>query len=175
MIKWRDNLDAAKAAAMSKKICKRLFTVKEYRDAKSVFVYMAQGNEPDTSAIIESAVAEGKTVAVPVCLPDTRMLACRYEPGMEMRLNEFGIYEPVELKSITSVDVALMPGLAFDESMHRLGRGAGYYDRWLKLYGGIFKIGLAFEEQIVDSVPYDNMDVKMDIIVTQSRIIRAKK
>ena len=87
-----------------------------------------------------------------------------------------GIREPdpdsLRQLSADDLDLIIVPGVAFDSSGNRLGMGKGYYDRFLKhLRPSALKIALAFENQIVASIPWDDNDIKMDMIITEERVI----
>jgi 5-formyltetrahydrofolate cyclo-ligase len=79
--------------------------------------------------------------------------------------NHLGINEPKALEFMPSIDLAIIPGLAFDKENNRLGRGKGYYDKFLKTTSA-FKLGICFSEQLLDSIPHDELDVKMDKVIT---------
>lgn len=83
---------------------------------------------------------------------------------------QFNILEPNEtdyLQDLSKIDVAIIPGVAFDKNLNRLGRGRGYYDRFLKCFNGL-KVGIGFDLQIVDNIPTEPHDVKMDMIISPS-------
>ena len=84
-----------------------------------------------------------------------------------VQTGSFGIQEPTgELfTDYDTIDVAIIPGMAFDAEGHRLGRGKGYYDRFLSRVPHLYKIGLCFSWQLVDHVPYDEHDIKMDEVI----------
>jgi len=88
--------------------------------------------------------------------------------GMEYMsiANKYGIIEPVgdPWQDYDKIDLVLVPALAYDHNGHRLGRGKGYYDRFLKKLNA-YTIGIAFEEQILDYIPYDDNDVKIDEVI----------
>ena len=90
---------------------------------------------------------------------------------------KFGIPEPMELMKVSykSIDAVIVPGVAFDKNGYRIGFGFGHYDKFLKKTPHAVKIGLAFEFQIVDSVPKEEHDVPVDFIITEKRVIDCKK
>ena len=94
----------------------------------------------------------------------------RYSGPADLQRGAFGIFEPTgELfTDYNTIDVAIIPGMAFDAKGHRLGRGKGYYDRFLaKLSPSTYKIGLCFSWQLVDYVPTDEHDIPMDEVIVQ--------
>ena len=87
--------------------------------------------------------------------------------------SRLGILEPLrEKKTVNTdeIDLVIVPGLAFDKSGNRLGHGKGYYDRYLERCGeNVFFIGIAYDFQVLDTIPADAHDIKMNMIVTESR------
>ena len=94
--------------------------------------------------------------------------------GMDLEEGRFGILEPVEKRWIGSdgLDLVVVPGMAFGLSCGRVGYGGGYYDRILKARPGVFKAALAFEFQVFEKVPNNDLDVSMDAVFTETRIIK---
>ena len=95
----------------------------------------------------------------------------------ELATGKFGILEPkpgaVRLTALDRIDAVLVPGLAFDETGNRLGRGLGHFDRLLRQTSGA-KIALAFDFQVLDEVPAETHDARMDFIVTETRVVNPK-
>ena len=127
--------------------------------------------EVDTHALLDELVAEGKTVFLPKVLDDETMELCRYTGRESLREGAFHIMEPIteffckdDLTKEPSPCYALIPGLAFDAQGHRLGRGKGYYDRFLTSFKGK-TIGVCFDFQKVAEVPVDAHDVAVDRVV----------
>ncbi len=159
----------------SGRIAEHVLSLDEFRSAGGVFTFCGAGSEPDTRGIIAAALELRKRVFVPRCLGGGVMEAveirsfCDLVPG-----GRFGIPEPadgLEAADKGDIGIVLVPGVCFDPDGGRLGRGKGYYDRFLEGLGAV-KAGLCFEGQLFKSVPLERHDVRMDIIVTQSRIIR---
>jgi len=159
-------------------IKKNLFDLEEFIDAKSVLMYVSFRTEVDTLAQLKGILCLGKNLAVPLVDSKTKTLTLyEIKDITELEPGYMGIPEPnvsedrkVELKDI---DIVVIPGTGFDHKGNRLGYGGGYYDRLLaNTEKDIPKIALAFEEQIVDNIPAEPHDMKMDIIVTDERVIR---
>ena len=92
--------------------------------------------------------------------------------GIEnLKKNHLDISEPVNGEICTNIDVVIVPGIAFDKSGNRLGFGSGYYDKFLNLHASIYKIALAFDFQLIDTIDIQEHDVPMDLIITENRII----
>ena len=157
----------------SEKIASALFVRKVFRDASVVMVYLSYNSEVVTDGIVEECFRAGKRVCVPVVADGEHMDAVYIKSGGEFVTDRYGIREPSD-KSCPAdkrdIDLCVVPGSAFDLSLGRMGYGKGYYDRFLA-GSDIKKIALAFDCQIVDKVPYESTDVKMDGIITESRVI----
>ena len=158
-------------------IKEKLFSLPEFARAMTILCYASFRSEVETSGIVSESIAGGKKVVLPKVDSKRRLLEL-YEVRdvSELSPGYKGIPEPpptdarsAELKDI---DLVIMPGAGFDISGNRLGYGGGYYDILLAGSRGIPKIALAYEEQIVGSIPAEEHDVKVDIIVTDRRIIR---
>ena len=138
-------------------------------DASVVVAYYSLPDEVDTHNMINQLVAEGKTVYLPKVISGEDMVLCRYTGAESLREGAFGIMEPVgpEISADEAVDVVLVPGMAFDAEGNRLGRGKGYYDRFLKSLNNPRPrlIGVCFDFQKVDVVPTEPTDVKVDVVV----------
>ena len=133
----------------------------------TMMLYHALPDEVPTQQLIDRLVAEGKTVVLPRVVSDTDMELRRYTGPQDLQRGAFGIMEPTgELfTDYEQLQVAVIPGMAFDREGHRLGRGKGYYDRLLSHVPYIYKIGLCYDWQLVDHVPTNEHDIKMDEVV----------
>jgi len=146
----------------SRLIQKKLFRTKLFKKAKTVMFYIAFDGEVNTQEMIREARKLGKKVVVPVCRKDKTMRPCVLKEGALLKKGLYGIGEPTnrEYVSPDRIDLVIAPGVAFDKKGNRLGRGKGYYDRFLKtLPNGKTCIGLAFNFQILPQVPANDMDV----------------
>jgi 5-formyltetrahydrofolate cyclo-ligase len=176
----RNSLSTEEADSRSMLIMHRLIELEEYKNASVILTYVSFRNEVDTKKLIQRAQAEGKRIAVPVCIPDERvLLPCEIQSLSDLVPGTWGILEPPvnARKEVCSkeIDLAIVPGLAFDRRLNRLGYGAGYYDRFLpKLRENAFKIGICYEFQVVEQLPSDPFDISMDAIVTDLSLLRSK-
>ena len=136
-------------------------------EARIVLLYSALPDEVPTLPLLNRLTTEGKTVLLPRVVSDTDMELRRYTGPNDLEPGAFGIMEPTgELFTDHDlIDVAVVPGMAFDREGHRLGRGKGYYDRFLAQLPHIYKIGICFPFQLVDKVPADAHDMLMDEVV----------
>ena len=136
------------------------------RDARVVMAYYSLPDEVCTHQLIDDLVAEGKTVLLPKVLDDERMELRRYTGPQDLREGAFHIMEPVgaPFTEFLQIDVALIPGMAFDAQGHRLGRGKGYYDRLLKSVE-CKTLGVCFDFQKVEEVPVGEHDMPVDEVI----------
>ncbi len=141
-----------------------------------LMVYVSKPLEVNTKDLIGHLIAQGKTVVVPIIERDTKTLRQSYlEDPDVLQESTFHVPEPLghELPALASdVKAVIIPMLAFDKKGNRLGYGAGYYDRFLSSHPHLTRIGIAFACQEVEEIPADATDASMDIIVTDTRIIR---
>lgn len=151
----------------------KLFALPEMKRAHSVCIYVSVPEEVDTHAIIEKLFANGKMVVVPKVSQSRTLIACRIQSFHELTSGAFGILEPGQNSpraQINDIDVCIIPGVAFGRSGNRLGRGKGYYDRFLAECHAP-KIALAYSFQIVSRLPASDYDIPMDTIITDHETI----
>lgn len=136
--------------------------------AKTLLLYSALPDEVQTQPLLDELVSQGKTVLLPRVVSDTDMELRHYHSREDLVSGAFGIMEPVGalFDDFSHIDMAVIPGMAFDRQGHRLGRGRGYYDRFLARIPFTYKIGVCFPYQLVDEVPTNADDVSMDEIVS---------
>jgi 5-formyltetrahydrofolate cyclo-ligase len=130
-------------------------------------------DEPHIRPLLDRALAEGKAVTLPrfVLSNDCYEAALIRDPHQDLAVGKFGIAEPTafcEAFPLKRLDLVLAPGLAFDWHGHRLGRGKGFYDRLLSAVSGK-TCGVAYDQQMVDAVPIEPHDIRLNCIITPSR------
>lgn len=168
----RDALTEAQRADFSARITRQLLALPPLQAARRVFVFISSGTEVQTHALVQQLLAEGREVAVPKIVGRTEMIACRLPQWAGLKPAQLGILTPEVTDPLDGhFDVVITPGLGFTEAGHRIGYGAGYYDRWFASHSVGHRIALAFEAQIVQSLPTDSHDLPVDAIVTERRVI----
>jgi len=150
-------------------IKEKLFRTKVFKNAKIVMFFISFGGEVNTQDMINESIKLGKKVAVPVCGKNRLIKPCILSKKTPFIPGLYGIPEPAikRFVNLENLDLVIVPGLAFDRKRHRLGRGKGYYDT---LLGDLFphkavSIGLAFDFQILPSIPFTPQDKKVDKII----------
>lgn len=163
-------------ADASADMARRVINLPEYGAAKTIFVFYGVQGEPDTRAVIRDALLAGKTVAIPRTLPKGIMYAAvltsldQLQPGM-YDIPTAPQDAPVIDKN--DIDLMIVPAAAFDEQGFRLGRGGGYYDRYLDGFEGK-TVGVIWDDLLLPRVPRQIHDACVDCIVTEKRVARLK-
>lgn len=171
----RDQMGLKESLLASTCIMETVLGRAEYKKAALILIYVGVKSEVDTIGIIEESWRLGKSVAVPKTYKGGRMAFYELKSLDELSLTPFGILEPAGDGYAVVPDkesLCILPGVAFDLQMNRLGYGAGFYDRYLMDYPQLFKLALAYESQIADEIPSDDHDVQMDLIITESRVYK---
>ena len=159
----------------SKKIFDRIYSLTEFRQAVNIVFYADVGSEVRTRPYILKTIEMGKKILFPYCL-NNNMFLSEILSLSELSPGTFGILEPVESIRedltrripIDEFNIVLVPGVAFDANGGRLGRGRGYYDRFLrKLSPNTISVALAFRCQVIDFIPTNEKDMFVDKIVTE--------
>jgi len=165
----------------SRIISKKLEELDGFNNSNLVMCYLDFKNEVITGYFIEKCLKSGKRVAVPKVFTTPQgqreILASEiYDVENDLEKGFYGILEP-KIETTREIDpgeidLAVIPGTAFDMSGNRIGYGAGFYDRFLKrVKRNCLKVGVAFDLQIYEHVPADQNDIPMDIIITENRVI----
>jgi 5-formyltetrahydrofolate cyclo-ligase len=136
----------------------------EFQSANIIFLYWSLPNEVDTQVFIEKW-SVNKTILLPVIENDAMILKC-YTDNACLVTGKFNICEPdtATFTDYSRIDLCVVPGLAFDKHGNRLGKGKGFYDKFLSNINAM-KIGICFDVQYIDNIPHDDWDQKMDLIV----------
>lgn len=165
-------------ASKTEKIIERLFDFANYLESKIVLLYTDRPGAVSTAEIIERSYGYGKIVVLPAfdVKKTTIKLMKVDQPGKELISGGRKFLEPhparCKIVPIDCIDIAVIPGIVFDEKGGRIGSGLGYYDRLIpELPITARKVALAFEEQIAPLVPMEAHDKYVDIIITEKRTI----
>ncbi len=155
-------LTKEQVADSSHDIVQQILALPEFIKAKKIMIYYPVHNEIDLRELI--ALAPDKQFYFPVTR--RRSIEVRPYEGIElMKRGKFGIPEPQTPSYKGNLDLIFVPGVAFDKECHRMGRGGGYYDRFLKRFCHTTKIGVAYKFQRVKNVPTTWNDVKMNKVL----------
>ncbi|MFH0820582.1 MAG: 5-formyltetrahydrofolate cyclo-ligase [Candidatus Peregrinibacteria bacterium] len=165
----RTELSPVKRKEKDNAIAQKIESLKAFQTSRNVLFYYSVKGEVDTLNLIQRYLGK-KTIYLPVIRNDEEFHAIELHDFQELKKGLKGIPEPTGKNEAKSLDLILIPGVAFDPQGHRIGTGKGYYDRFLKRYSDALKVGLAYREQIVENCPQDPYDVAMDLIVTDERL-----
>ncbi len=165
----RNSLIKSEIEKFSKSITKKFFTLDFINEKTNFFVYSAIKNEVDTSQIINDLKKLGKVVSYPLTIGN-EMIAV-IPTCDEWITGDFGVLIPKNCKKAKSVDVAVIPLLACDKKLNRIGYGKGYYDKFLK-ENDCIKVGVCYDFQVIDGITPNEWDVPLDYIITPTKIIK---
>ncbi len=174
ILSQRRHLSAELCFAHSLKVQQCVIGTEAFQQAGSLAIYSPVNNEVFTEAIFSAARASSKRVAYPR-VRDQDIDFIEVDSRDDLRPGTFGVLEPGpgEVVPLEELDLLIVPGVAFDVEGHRLGYGKGFYDRALHLIANRGRLmGLCFELQLLPGLPAQPHDVRMDVIVTENRIIR---
>ncbi len=182
----RNNLTVEERMRQSGEVREKLFNLEVYKNCQMLFTFVSFQTEVDTHQVIDRALNTGKKVYVPRAESGVMEFYELSDPG-SLIPGKFGVPEPPANSAGRFIlsqfagsghieagyAVMLLPGLAFDPAGNRIGYGAGYYDRYFSSHppGNFYKIALAYDFQIMESIPNDKYDVKADLIITPYQII----
>lgn len=167
-------INVSERAERSRVIFSKLKSEPHFLMASAVFCYAALPSEADTVEILDHILHSGKKLYLPRMNAAGGLDCCQVADLSEsLTAGKYGVPEPKvdcpALTDLTEIDFALIPGLAFDRSGRRLGRGLGYFDRFLENFSRqCFLAGLCFYEQLFDAIPFEPHDIAMNLIVTDS-------
>ena len=174
-------IDVHARHAASVEACARIVAMDAFRHASTIMLYMPLATELDVTPLAIRAFQFAKAVCVPhvnVERGDMHAAEVSSFDDAAMEIGELGIRAPRDGRPVLPdlIDLVVVPGLAFDAAGYRLGRGKGYYDRFLpRLRRTATTVGIGFDLQIVDEVPVDEGDVQLDVVVTERRLAVGKR
>ena len=172
----REALSEQERAVLDNRITQKLLATSEYAEATTVLTYVSVSSEVSTRMFIECALRDGKTVAVPRCLPGHRLEFVAIASLEQLVAAPFNLLEPSrELPALIedqmSNAICIVPALLVDTKGYRLGYGAGFYDRFLSTYSGK-KICLAYQQNLSrTTLPHTAFDVAVDVVITESDVL----
>lgn len=157
-----------------RRITQLLLGLPEYKDARTVFCFVGVEYEINTRPFLEKVLADGKRLAVPLCIGKRRMEARRILTLDELKCGYYGLYEPdksSELIPITEVEFAVIPCITADHKGNRLGHGGGFYDALFNKYKNV-PSAIICRELMCRKVPTESFDHRFSITVTENGVFR---
>ncbi len=164
----RNKLNSQEVAKRSKTIQGFVVNTEEFQHAKVVGAYFAIGSEVLTELIIGRAKRLGKKIALPRVEED-KITFYELSSTKSLIKGRFGIMEPPPYEKMSKIDLLIVPGIAFDKKGNRLGYGKGFYDRLLS-GKRTFSIGLAYSFQLLENLPHDKYDKRLDAIASEDGV-----
>lgn len=172
----RNNMPGEDVVNNSRIIRDKIIGLDVFKQSKVIFIYMDFKNEVMTSDLIKHMLFEKKRVVVPYTdTVSTVLIPSEITGESDLKLNSFGYSEPKKVSpvNIEEIDLVIIPGLVFDKNLNRIGFGKGYYDRILnKLKASARKVAVAHDFQVLEEIPAEEHDVKMDMIITEKSIMK---
>ena len=171
----RDSLSRDEAQALSDIITEKILSLKEYKEADTILTYVSCRSEVITDNLILAALNDGKKVGVPKVEGD--IMNFYYINSLdELKAGYFGVREPVVDKALVtdpSGCLMIVPGLAFDKDLNRIGYGKGFYDKYFQSHidTPFTKCGIAFDIQLCEKIEADRYDQPLDMLVTENSVI----
>ena len=172
----REALSEQERSVLDDRITQKLLATSEYAEVTTVLTYVSVSSEVSTRMFIECALRDGKTVAVPRCLPGHCLEFVAIVSLEQLVAAPFNLLEPAkELSALTedqkNNSICIVPALLVDTKGYRLGYGAGFYDRFLSTYPGK-KICLAYQQNLSrTTLPHTEFDVPVDMVITESAVL----
>ncbi|MCX7774048.1 MAG: 5-formyltetrahydrofolate cyclo-ligase [Clostridia bacterium] len=176
MLARRKALPKEYARTASEAICSAIIESDVFAKSQTVLSYMPYGNEVAIKEVNLLLINTGKRLCVPRTLLNYDMEAVPVDHlGSDLIQARFGLLEPAPHKKAIKpekIDLILIPGVAFDQTGNRLGHGRGYYDRFLlKCRKDAYKLGVAFDFQVLSALPFESYDIRMNAVVTEKAFI----
>lgn len=176
---YRRNMPPEIKDACDRQIAGRVADLWQYRQNSLLLTYVSTSIEVDTHQIIRQALADGKQVAVPRCVPGTRNMEFYLIDSLEELVpGTFGVLEPEpdpeKLLTDFSRGLCLIPALCYDWKGFRLGYGKGYYDRFLARFGG-HMIGICYSDCVRRKLPHGRFDRPAELLVTERYLRRTSR
>lgn len=172
----RARIDPAERAVRGAAIVERVLGLPEVARADPVLAFVSVRSEVPTDVLLRAILDGGRTLLLPYVDDDGSLGTAPVGSLEELAPGYRGIPEPrARLRVATATaGVVIVPGVAFDETGARLGYGGAFYDRFLASVGEVPRVGVCFEAQVVEEVPTDAGDQRVDVIVTEERVIRPR-
>jgi 5-formyltetrahydrofolate cyclo-ligase len=176
ILQKRNTLTRKEVLEKSMKIQHHLMNFSWYQEAMCILFYVSFHNEVHTHEMIQESLKNGKHVVVPKTdCQNKELILSTLSCWDDLCSGSYSILEPrddcIKKVPLTSIDLCIIPGVVFDSQGNRIGHGGGYYDRLFQMNSQAHRLGLAYELQIVPSIPIEAHDIKVEKIITEKRII----
>lgn len=181
ILRERRQLSVQTIDVLSAKIAESFIRWDIYHDAKSIMLYVPMPDEPQIASVFEHAWAENKSVSIPHLsqvwgIMDAAAIHS-FEDLVPGKIKNLKVPDPEKLRVVdsTSIDLILMPGIAFDQHGYRLGMGAGYYDRFLPKALQAITVGVCWSTNVLHNLPRESHDLPVEYLLTEMGIFNCIK
>lgn len=164
IIAKRKSLEHQEIVTKSSLISNRIIESEIYNSSNVIYCYSSINNEVSLDELIKDIFSKGKILALPKVI-DNDLVFYEVDNFDKLQPGYYNILEPVDCKEASEPDLIITPGVAFTKAGNRLGYGGGYYDRFFERYPDVYKIGVAFDFQILDGIPIEEHDFILDEII----------
>lgn len=166
MLEKRRNLDRSEKIAFESGVCQQLIQLIEEKHMKVIHTFLPMGKELNHTSVINYCLEKGITVVTTKTLPKSTLKHLVLSDLNDLENGVFGTKYPRNAKEWAGTyDLIIVPGLAFDSQGNRLGYGGGYYDAFIKHHPKSLKAAVGFPFQLVESVPVEDYDQKVDLVI----------
>lgn len=168
-------LSKEEVAELSLQVVAHIEQMPTFQSAKTVLIYYPANNEVDVLSLIKKYKRE-KTFLLPMVHRNS-MDACPYEGNAKMHRGKYNIPEPTTAPHKGTIDMIIVPGVGFDKQGNRLGRGGGYYDKFIaRISRKTQLVGVGYDFQLAESIPASRRDKKMNFVVTPTKgVLKTKR
>lgn len=177
LLKVRESIPENIRAIKNAQIFKNLSGLDLFQKSEHILVYYSHNGEADTKSIIDKYLDE-KQIYLPVVRGKSHFQAIPIKRPLNLKPGALGIPEPFDIDPNSvfddKIELVITPGVAFDKKGNRIGMGKGYYDKYFEHNNSVIKVALAYEEQVLDSIPKDKYDKPVDVIVTDQNVYICK-
>lgn len=155
----------SKREEKSQNIVDKIYKLSEFNNSSSILLFSPTKTEVDISSLTKTCLDIGKTIYLP---SSDKLKISPITRNTKLFLNSYNFLEPIKPAESNplSIDLAIIPGLTFNKDGIRLGHGGGWYDKFLGLISVGFKIGVCFSDQLTTTLPFEDHDIKMDLVIT---------
>lgn len=178
ILKVRENIPDDVRVTKNARIAENLMRLDAFKKCEHVLIYYSHNGEADTKEIIEKCLDE-KQLYLPVVRGKSHFQAIPVKRPLNLKPGALGIPEPFDIDPNSvfddKIELVITPGVAFDKKGNRIGMGKGYYDKYFEQNNSVIKVALAYEEQVLDSIPKDKYDKPVDVIVTDQNVYICNK
>ncbi|APT76621.1 hypothetical protein LN42_09700 [Marinitoga sp. 1137] len=169
IIAKRKNLSKLEYESNNKIIVEKIYNYLKSKNFKTIAIYYPYRKEVNVLNLME--LFKDKIFLFPKVISDEKMIFIPVNDINKLKKGKFGIMEPEGTEYTEDIDIYIVPGVAFDLDLYRLGYGGGFFDRYFSVHKKTQLIGVGFDFQILEKLPVDDHDIQMNLVITEKRIL----